>query len=86
MPPRRSWRRRPPSIVEIVIALAGMTNPVRFALDVERDLLKVAHLERRVVKDVVVLGSERYFLPHRRQAGSDLPVAEGLDGHVCGRI
>ena len=52
---RRSLRDLLPAF-EVVVALAGHYDPVLFALDVKRYLFEIADLERRIVKNVKILG------------------------------
>ena len=63
---------------QVVIALAGHDDAVPLAVDVKRDLLKIADLERRIIKNVVILSSKCVRLAlDRRQTGRDTPIAVG---------
>src|SRR5687767_9665893 len=65
--------------LKVVVALARDNDTMGFAENVERYLVEIAHLERRVVENVEVRRSERICLSgHLRQSGCDFPVAERI--------
>ena len=66
--------------LQIVVAFAGYHEPVRFALNVKFELFEIAHLKRRIVKNVVICGTKRiHRVTRRRQTRRYTPVAVRID-------
>src|SRR5215204_3159392 len=68
-------------LLKIVITFTAYNEAMLLAANVERDLLIVADLERRVVKDIEVRSAKCIRTSrNRRQTGRDFPFAEWNHG------